>query len=90
MCGSFAGVEEPPFTGECQDTRTGRGGEAIGRWHRRDSTLSAGATVSARRWSHGDVDASRPKVSETAFPFPTRPHWRQLVNTLRTAEEHLP
>ena len=56
MCGSFADLQEPTITGSREDTRTGRAGEAAGRWRSRDSTLSrwrgsAGPTLIAlRRW----------------------------------------
>ncbi len=54
MCGSFATVEEPTISGPGKDMRTGRGGEAEGLWHGRDSKLfrwrgSAGPTVVALR-----------------------------------------
>lgn len=40
MCGSFATAEEATITEPGRkDTRTGRGDEAVGLWHGRDSTL---------------------------------------------------
>lgn len=69
MCGSFADLEEPTIIGPGVRAR-GRGVAAKRRGFGTGVTarFSAGAAVSARRWSHCDVDARRPKVSEDSRP----------------------